>query len=156
MHKISSHIWASGHFMWNCHRIFGSTLFSYANGTAMCLHYILIMQCEVTLQTIIVKVLYLYLYSQVEVLLNKLIIVFGPIADSVVYFEHTGVSWYWERRPASLQLGPKGPPVHPLPKMGLFSDDADRMVLSKVLVRQKIIFEQKPRELYIFFFILHI
>lgn len=97
-----------------------------------------------------------HLYGQGKVLLNELVVVFGPVADSIVYFEHAGVAGYQKVRLTRMQLGPESPPVHPLPKVGLFSDDADRLVLSKALVRQEILFEYQPGALDILFFTPHL
>lgn len=93
-----------------------------------------------------------YLDSQIEVLLNELFAGLGPVADAVVYFEHAGFPCENPGCPARVQPGPESPPMHSLPKVDLFCDDAHRMVLSKVLLRQEILLEHQPGTLDILFF----
>ena len=45
---------------------------------------------------------------------------------------------------AGLQLGPEGPPVHPLPEVDRLRDDAGHLVLPKVLLGQEVLPEQQP------------
>lgn len=68
-----------------------------------------------------------------KVPLNQLLVILGPVADGVVHFEHAGVSRQQEGHLPRVQPGPERSPVHPLPEVDLLRDDADRLVLSKVL-----------------------
>lgn len=84
------------------------------------------------------------LHGQMEVPLDQLLVVPGPVADGVVHLEHARVSAQQQRRPARLQPGPEGSPVHPLPEVELLRDDADRLVLSEVLAGEEVLFEEQP------------
>lgn len=94
------------------------------------------------------------LHSQMKVPLDQLLVVLGPVADGVVHFEHAGVSGQQQGRLARVQPGPEGSPVHPLPEVDLLRDDADRLVLSKVLAREEVLFEEQPGTLDVLLLIL--
>ena len=85
-----------------------------------------------------------HLHGQTEVLLHQLIVVLGPVGDGRVHLQHADVPRLQLGHRAGLQLGPEGPPVHPLPEVDLLRDDASRLVLPKVLLGQEVLPEQQP------------
>jgi hypothetical protein len=91
-----------------------------------------------------------HLGSEFVVPLHKLVIVFGPMGDSIVHLEHAGMAWLEDGHEALHHSAAEGFAVHPLPKVQLFCGDLAMQAVPKIAVIEEVLSEDELTEFNLF------